>query len=172
MPALLLQLHGLCAPNARPLCFASPLTVWSAGLCTDHDILKHFIQAVVLLYGAQGFGFEAWEGHETEQTLLLGATYGVFYFSAAPVTRQAYKVQQRFSSGKVAMDLLTDAYAASLVLGAVLLWLGVAPALPVVSRLQPLSAWKRWLIRMRAGWSAQLYIGLYALCKPPGFSRI
>ena len=59
---------------------------------------------------------------------------GVFYFSAAPVTRQAYKVQQRFSSGKVAMDLLTDAYAASLVLGAVLLWLGVAPALPVVSQ--------------------------------------
>ena len=49
---------------------------WSAGVCTDHDILKHFIQAVVLLYGAQGFGFEAWEGHETEQTLLLGATYG------------------------------------------------------------------------------------------------
>ena len=97
---------------------------------------------------------------------------GVFYFSAAPVTRQAYKVQQRFSSGKVAMDLLTDAYAASLVLGAVLLWLGVAPALPVVSRLQSLPAWKQWLIRMRAGWFTQLYIGLYALCKPPRPSRI
>ena len=39
---------------------------------------------------AQGLGYVSWDGHKTAQTLLLGVTYGVFYFSAAPVTRNAY----------------------------------------------------------------------------------
>ena len=97
-----------------------------------HDVLKHFIQAVVLVYGAQGLGYVSWDGHEWQRTLLLGVTYGVFYFSSAPVTKQAYLVQRRFSSGKVAMDVIQDVYALALILGAVLLVGGMAPILPVL----------------------------------------
>jgi hypothetical protein len=30
----------------------------------------------------------------------------VFYFTSAPVTKKAYLIQRRFSSGKVAMDVI------------------------------------------------------------------
>lgn len=97
-----------------------------------HDILKHFIQAIVLLYGARAFGYREWSGHETQQTVLLGLTYGVFYFLSAPVTRNAYKVQRRFASGKAAMDSIQTAYAALLLVGAVALWLDAAALLPLL----------------------------------------
>ena len=79
-----------------------------------HDILKHFIQAIVLLYGAVGFGYESWEGHEENRTILLGVTYGVFYFTSSPVTKNAHRVQGKFDSGKQAMDRIQDVYGLSL----------------------------------------------------------
>ena len=58
----------------------------SCSFMAYHDILKHFIQAIVLLYGAAGFGYDSWEGHEQNRTILLGVTYGVFYFTSSPGT--------------------------------------------------------------------------------------
>ena len=37
-----------------------------------HSVLKHFIQAVVLLYGAAALGLDGWEGNEESETYLLG----------------------------------------------------------------------------------------------------
>jgi MFS family permease len=120
-------LLGVIQDGPRRRCLFS-----SCSFMAYHDILKHFIQAIVLLYGARGLGYEEWSGHETQQTILLGVTYGVFYFLSAPVTRSAYKVQRRFSSGKAAMDSIQSAYAGLLLVGALALWLGAVPLLPLL----------------------------------------
>jgi hypothetical protein len=80
------------ADPARRRCLLS-----SCSFMSYHDVLKHFIQAIVLLYGAVGLGYTNWDGHEKQQTVLLGVTYAVFYAVSTPVTKNAYRIQKLFA---------------------------------------------------------------------------
>jgi hypothetical protein len=40
-----------------------------------HGVMKNFIQAVVLVYGAEALGYASWEGNDSARTVLLGAMY-------------------------------------------------------------------------------------------------